>query len=33
DFVAVCDPRWALLTAKFTPRGGISSVIKVEHKK
>jgi len=25
------QPKWALLTAKFTPRGGISSIIKVEH--
>lgn len=31
DFVAVAEPRRALLTAKFTPRGGISSVIKVEY--
>ena len=31
DFVAVSQPRSALLTAKFTPRGGISSVIKVEY--
>ncbi len=31
DFVAVVQPKWALLTAKFTPRGGISSIIKVEH--
>jgi len=31
DFVAVVQPKWVLLTAKFTPRGGISSIIKVEH--
>lgn len=31
DFVAVSHPRWAKLTAAFTPRGGISSVIVVEH--
>lgn len=31
DFVAVSQPRRAKLTATFTPRGGISSVIKVEH--
>jgi len=31
DFVAVIQPKWLLLTAKFTPRGGISSVIRVEH--
>ena len=33
DFVAVIDPKWVLLTAKFTPRGGISSIIKIEHSK
>ena len=32
DFVAVSQPRFAKLTATFTPRGGISSVIKVEYK-
>lgn len=31
DFVAVIEPKWALLTARFTPRGGISSIISVEH--
>lgn len=31
DFVTVIQPKWALLTARFTPRGGISSVIRVEH--
>ena len=31
DFVAVSQPRRATLTARFTPRGGISSVITVEH--
>ena len=31
DFVAVAQPRRAILTAEFTPRGGISSVIKVEY--
>lgn len=31
DFVAAAQPRRAILTAEFTPRGGISSVIKVEH--
>ncbi len=29
DFVAVIQPRHLLLTAEFTPRGGISSIIKV----
>ena len=31
DFVEVIQPKWVLLTAKFTPRGGISSIIRVEH--
>jgi len=31
DFVAVSKPRRALLTAKFTPRGGISSIIKCDY--
>ena len=31
DFVAASQPRRAVLTAEFTPRGGISSVIKAEY--
>lgn len=31
DFVAVVQPRSAVLTAEFTPRGGLTSVIKAEH--
>jgi 7-cyano-7-deazaguanine reductase len=31
DFVAVVQPRKASLTAEFTPRGGISSIIRVEY--
>ena len=31
DFVAVVRPRRAKLTAKFTPRGGISSIIEVAY--
>jgi 7-cyano-7-deazaguanine reductase len=31
DFVSVIQPRSATLTAEFTPRGGISSVIVVRH--
>ena len=31
DFVAVVEPRKATLTAKFTPRGGISSVITINY--
>ena len=30
DFVAKVEPRWAVLTAEFTPRGGISSRITAE---
>ena len=33
DFVEVVEPRRATLTAEFTPRGGISSVIKVHYSK
>jgi 7-cyano-7-deazaguanine reductase len=33
DFAAVVEPRYAKLTARFTPRGGIRSIITVEHKK
>lgn len=31
DFVAAVEPRRAVLTAEFTPRGGITSVVKVEY--
>ena len=31
DFVAVVQPRYAVLTAEFTPRGGITSVIEVAY--
>lgn len=31
DFVSVVQPRSAVLTAEFTPRGGLSSVIRVSH--
>jgi 7-cyano-7-deazaguanine reductase len=31
DFVSAAKPRRAILTAEFTPRGGISSVVKVEY--
>lgn len=31
DFVAVVEPRRATLTAEFTPRGGISSIITVDY--
>ncbi len=33
DFVSVVTPRRATLIAKFTPRGGISSVIEVNYEK
>lgn len=32
DLVAVTKPRYMLITAEFNVRGGISSVIKAEHK-
>ena len=32
DMVAVLEPRQMKLVAKFTPRGGISSIITAEHK-
>lgn len=31
DLVAVLDPKWMQLTAEFTPRGGISTNVVVEH--
>ena len=31
DFVAMVEPRKVTLTAKFTPRGGISSVITINY--
>ena len=33
DFVAVVQPRHLTLEAAFTPRGGITSIITVEHNK
>jgi 7-cyano-7-deazaguanine reductase len=33
DLVAALEPRHLVLTARFTPRGGISSVIEVVHSK
>ena len=32
DLVAVVAPRWMLLVASFTPRGGISTTITAEHR-
>lgn len=32
DLIAVTNPRWMELRADFTPRGGISSSITVEHR-
>ena len=31
DLVAVIEPKWVELTAKFTPRGGISTNVIVEY--
>ncbi len=33
DLVAACRPRYMKLTGKFTPRGGIHSIITAEHGK
>ncbi len=33
DFIAAVEPRYASLTATFTPRGGISSTIVCEYEK
>lgn len=32
DLVAVLSPRFMRLTAEFTPRGGIHSIVAVEHR-
>ena len=32
DFVEACQPRWAKVRGEFTPRGGMKSIIEVEHK-
>jgi len=31
DVVAVTQPKWLRLVAKFTPRGGISTSVTVEY--
>ena len=31
DLVAVTQPRWMKLVAKFTPRGGITTTVTAEH--
>ena len=31
DLVAVCKPRYMLVTAEFNPRGGISSFVEAEY--
>jgi len=33
DMVQLLEPRWIKLIASFTPRGGISTSVIVEHKK
>ena len=33
DFVAACSPRWMQLEADFYVRGGIHTVVRVEHRK
>ncbi len=32
DLAAACKPRWMKVTGKFTPRGGIHSIISAEYK-
>ncbi len=32
DLVAVCQPRWMKVTGDFNVRGGISTVVEVEHR-
>ena len=31
DLTQACQPRWMRITARFTPRGGISTNVVVEH--
>ncbi len=31
DLVAACKPRWMKVTGRFTPRGGIHSIVSAEH--
>jgi 7-cyano-7-deazaguanine reductase len=31
DFVAACSPRHAVVTAQFSPRGGIGLTVRAEH--
>jgi 7-cyano-7-deazaguanine reductase len=31
DFVKVCKPRWAKITGKFNPRGGITTTVSREY--
>ena len=33
DLVAACGPRWMVLEGEFTPRGGITTSVKVEYRK
>ena len=32
DLCAACRPRWMVVTAEFTPRGGITTRVRAEHK-
>lgn len=32
ELVEACKPRWMIVTASFTPRGGITTEVKVEYK-
>ena len=33
DIVSTCDPTWVEVIGEFTPRGGISTSVRVEHRK
>jgi len=33
DLSGACEPRWMKVTAKFTPRGGITTEVSAEYKK
>jgi len=33
DLVAACSPRWMRVTSQFTPRGGITTDVRVDYSK
>jgi 7-cyano-7-deazaguanine reductase len=32
DLVSLCRPKWMRITASFTPRGGITTEVRAEHR-